>query len=109
MKGMGNLGNLNKLMKQAQAMQDQMARVQEELESRKVEATSGGGAVKVVMTGKMDVAELKIDPGAVDPQEVDMLEDLILAALREAKSKAEAMAAEEMGKVTGGMGLPGMF
>ena len=68
MKGMGNLGNLNKLMKQAKEMQDNVAKVQEELESMKVEAASGGGVVRVVMTGKMDVAELKIDPGAVDPE-----------------------------------------
>jgi len=110
MKGMGNIGNLNKLMKQAQQMQTQMAKVQEELAEMKVTAASGGGAVRVVMTGKLDVEELKIDPAAVDPEEIDMLEDMIVAALREAKSKAEAMASEEMAKVTGGMGMPpGLF
>jgi len=103
------LGNLNKLMKQAQEMQTQVARVQEELGAKEVEAAAGGGAVSVRMTGKMEVKSIKIQPEVLDPDDVEMLEDMILAALNEARREAEALAEREMGKVTGGMGLPGIF
>ena len=109
MKGMGNL---NKIMKQAQKMQTEMARVQEELASLEVEAASGGGAVTVKMNGKQEMLSLKIKPEAVDPDDVEMLEDMILAAYREARSRSEEIAQEEMAKVTGGLGgggLPGLF
>ncbi len=109
MKGMGNIG---KLMKQAQEMQAKMAQVQEELGEREVEASSGGGMVTVKMNGKQELLELKIKPEAVDPDDVEMLEDLVTAAFREARKKAEEMLQTEMAKVTGGMGgpgLPGLF
>ena len=106
MKGMGNL---NKLMKQAQEMQNKMAEVQEELAAREVEGSSGGGMVTVRMNGRQEVLAVKINPEAVDPEDVEMLEDLILAALREARRRSEEMAQEAMAKVTGGMNVPGMF
>lgn len=100
--------NMNKLMKQAKQMQAKMSKVQEELEEKKVEATAGGGAVKVVVNGKQEVLDLEIDPDAVDPEDVEMLEDLILAAVNEGLRKAQDMVDDEMGKVTGGMNIPGM-
>jgi nucleoid-associated protein EbfC len=109
MKGLGNLGNMGKMMKQAQEMQAKMLRAQEELATKEVEATAGGGAVTVRMTGKQDVVSVKIRPEVVDPQEVEMLEDLMVAAYREAKRKAEELAKEELSKVTGGLDIPGLF
>jgi hypothetical protein len=107
---MKNLGNLNKLMKQAQKMQTDMARVQEELAEVRVSGTSGGGAVTVTMDGKQEMLELSIDPKAVDPEDVEMLEDLILAAYREARARSEEVAQTAMSKVTGGLGgMPGLF
>ena len=106
MKGMGNMG---KLMKQAQEMQAKMAKAQEELESLEVEAGSGGGAVTVRMNGKQEVLGISIRPEVVDPEDVEMLEDLILAAYREARKKAEELAQKELSKVTGGLSLPGLF
>ena len=106
MKGMGNLG---KLMKQAQEMQSKMAKVQEELAEHEVDASSGGGMVTVRMNGRQDLLSVKINPEAVDPEDVEMLEDLLMAAFNEARRKAEEMAQAEMAKVTGGMGVPGMF
>jgi len=104
------MGNINKLMKQAQQMQGQMAKVQEELAQKEVEGQAGGGAVTVTMTGKMEITAVKINPEIVDPDDVDMLEDTLLAAIREAHRRASEMVEEEMGKVTGGMGMPpGMF
>lgn len=104
--GMGG-ANFNNLMKQAQKMQQDMARVQEELKEKTVEATSGGGMITVIATGSKEIKEIKINPNAVDPDDVEMLEDLILAAVNEALRKSEEMASNEMGKLTGGM--PGMF
>ena len=106
MKGLGDMG---KLVKQAQEMQAKMMRVQEELANLEVEATAGGGAVTVRMTGKQDVISVKIRPEVVDPGDVEMLEDLVVAAYREAKKKSEELAREELSKVTGGMPLPGLF
>ncbi len=105
--GGGNMGNL---MKQAQKMQKDMERVQEELKERAVEATAGGGAIKVVATGKKEIKEIVIKPEVVDPEDVEMLQDLILAAVNEALRKADEMVNSEMGKITGGMGgLGGLF
>ncbi|MFW5992296.1 MAG: YbaB/EbfC family nucleoid-associated protein [Halanaerobiaceae bacterium] len=101
--------NMNKLMKQAQQMQAKMAKMQEELEDKTMEATAGGGAVKVVVNGKQELLDIKIDPDAVDPEEVEMLEDLILAAVNEGMRKVKDMMEDEMGKLTGGMNIPGMF
>jgi len=101
--------NINKLMKQAQQMQAQMAKMQEELEEKTVEVSAGGGVVKVVINGKQEFLDIKIDPEAVDPDDVDMLEDLVLAAVNEALRKVQDMIQEEMSRITGGMNIPGMF
>jgi len=101
--------NINKLMKQAQQMQAQIAKMQEELEEKTLEATAGGGVVKVVVNGRQEFLDIKIDPEAVDPDDVEMLEDLILAAVNEALRKVQDMINQEMGKITGGMNIPGMF
>ncbi|NTW71119.1 MAG: YbaB/EbfC family nucleoid-associated protein [Eubacteriaceae bacterium] len=105
----GGMGNMNNMMKQVQKMQQDMAKVQEEVQEREVEATSGGGAVTVVATGKKELVSIKIKPEAVDPEDVEMLEDMVLAAVNEALRKAEEMVSGEMAKVTGGMNMPGMF
>lgn len=105
----GNIGNLGGMMKQAKKMYEDVQRVQRELEAERIEATSGGGAVRAVVTGGGDLIEVKIDPQAVDPQDVEMLEDLVTTAIREALSKAKELAAERMQDATGGLGIPGMF
>ncbi|NLC70977.1 MAG: YbaB/EbfC family nucleoid-associated protein [Desulfuromonadaceae bacterium] len=102
-KGFGNI------MKQAQMMQQKMQRLQQELEGREVEATAGGGMVTARVNGKQQLLGLKIEPAAVDPQDTEMLEDLILAAVNEALKKSQEMVQEEMGKITGGMNIPGLF
>lgn len=102
--------DMNKLMQQAQQMQSRMKQLQDELADHRVEAESGGGAVKVVFNGKQELVSLSIDPASVDPAEVDLLEDLLLAAFQEGHRRASAMAQEEMSKVTGGLGgLGGLF
>lgn len=105
MPGMGNMGNM---MKQVQKMQKEMSKLQAELEERTVESSAGGGAVTAVATGKKEIKEIKIRPEAVDPDDVEMLEDLIMAAVNEALRKAEEMVSEEMAKITGGMNIPGL-
>jgi len=111
LKGMGGGmgGNMGQMLKQAQKMQEDMARVQEELQTKTVDASSGGGTVQVIVSGKMELVELKIKPEAVDPEDVEMLEDLIKAALNEGLRKAQEMANNEMGKLTGGLKIPGLF
>lgn len=99
--------NMNNLMKQAQKMQQQMVDMQAELEKKEYEATSGGGAVKVVVKGNKTVSEIKFKPDVVDPDDVEMLEDLVLTAVNEALRQAESDASNQMGKFTGGMNLPG--
>ena len=106
---MKNMGNMNKLMKQVQKMQQDMVKLQEELQEKTVEATAGGGVVKVVASGKKQLVSIEIDPEAVDPEDVEMLQDLVLAAANEALQKAEDMVADEMGKLTGGLNMPGLF
>lgn len=104
--------DLGGLMQAAQNMQREMQRVQEGLAQKRVEASSGGGMVTAVMNGAQELVSLKIDPQAVDPRDVGMLQDLVIAAVNQAAGKAKELAAQEMGKVTGGMqipGLPGMF
>lgn len=100
---------MGNLMKQAQKMQERMAQLQKELSERTVEATAGGGMVKVTVTGNQQVTAVKIDPTVVDPAEVEMLEDLVVAAVNEGLRKAQEMTAEEVSKLTGGMNIPGMF
>lgn len=107
----GGLGNMNQLMKQAQKIQSQMQEMQEELSHKTVEASSGGGMVTVIANGKQQILSIKIDPEVVDPEDVEMLEDLILAAVNEAHNRAQEMMTEEMSKITGGlnMNIPGLM
>jgi len=107
--GFPGMGNMNNLMKQAKKMQEQMMKMQEELEEKTVEASAGGGVVTVIANGKKEIIEISIDPAVVDPDDIEMLQDLIMAAANEALRKAEEMVQSEMSKITGGMGIPGMF
>ena len=102
--------DMNKLMQQAQQMQEQMARAQDELASQTVEASAGGGLVTVKATGAGEIREIKIDPKAIDPDDPELLEDLVLAAVNEALRSATALAQTRMGAATGlgGLGLPGL-
>lgn len=102
-------GNMNKMMKQVQKMQQDMMKLQEELGERRVESTAGGGAVKVIANGKNEIVSIEIKPEAVDPEDVEMLQDLITAAVNEALRKAQEMVSQEMGKLTGGMKIPGLL
>mgnify|MGYP000285692309 CR=1 FL=1 len=103
-------GNMHNLMKQAQKMQKEMERLQAELQDKEVETTAGGGAVKVVANGKKEIKEIIIDRDVVDPDDVEMLQDLVLAAVNEALRKADDMVNSEMSKITGGLGgLGGLF
>lgn len=104
--GMGNMGNM---MKQAQKVQKQMEEMQKQLEEIEVEASAGGGAVTAKVNGKKEVLSIKIDESVVDPEDVEMLQDLVLAAVNEALRNAEDMMAQEMKKITGGMNIPGLF
>lgn len=108
MGNMGNMGNMAGMMKKVQKLQAEMTKMQEELKQKTVDVSAGGGAVKVVMTGEKQISSLKIDPSAVDPEDVEMLEDLVSAAINEALKKVDDMMAKEMGKLTGGL-PPGMF
>ena len=102
MKGMGNM------MKQAQKLQSQMMNLQEELADKTVESSSGGGMVTVVANGRQQVVSIQIENEVVDPDDVDMLQDLVLAAVNDALAKAQEMVSSEMGKLTGGMNIPGL-
>ncbi|MFZ5572036.1 MAG: YbaB/EbfC family nucleoid-associated protein [Thermodesulfobacteriota bacterium] len=103
MKGMGNM------LKQAQQLQARMMKMQEELAGRTVEGSAGGGMVKAVANGKQQVVSIHIEKEVVDPQDVDMLQDLILAAVNDALTKSQEMVSSEMGKLTGGMNIPGLM
>ncbi|MBP2632064.1 MAG: hypothetical protein H6Q70_2692 [Firmicutes bacterium] len=108
--GMGNMGNMSGMMKKMQKLQADMAKMQEEVKKKSVDVSAGGGAVKIVINGEKQIQSLKIDPAAVDPADIEMLEDLISAAVNEAIKKVDDMMTQEMGKLTGGLGLPpGMF
>ena len=102
----GGMGNMAGMMKKVQKMQNEMKKMQDELKRRTVEVTAGGGAVKIIMNGDKQVQSLVIDPAAVDPEDVEMLQDLISAAVNEAIKKVDDMMASEMGKLTSGLGLP---
>lgn len=105
----GGMGNMNQMIKQAQKMQEQMAKMQEELENKTFEAVVGGGAVKAVVSGKKELVSINIDEAAVDPDDVEMLEDLIVAAVNEAMRKAGQESENQLGALTGGLNIPGMF
>ena len=102
-------GNINNLMKQAQKLQKEMAQAQQELEEKEFDASVGGGALVVKVNGKKEVLSINIKEEVVDPDDVEMLEDLVLSAVNEALKKAEEETANKMGKLTGGMNIPGMF
>ncbi len=106
--GMPNMGNL---MKQAQKMQEDMAKTKESLAEMTVEVSAGGGAITVVATGNKEITSITIKPDVVDPEDIEMLQDLIMAAVNEAIRKADELNEQEMGKITGGMGggIPGLF
>ncbi|MFV0440693.1 MAG: YbaB/EbfC family nucleoid-associated protein [Lachnospirales bacterium] len=109
--GMPGGMNMNNLMKQAQKMQKQMEEAQESLGNKELEVTSGGGAVKVVITGKKEIKEISISPDVVDPDDIEMLQDLVMTAVNEAIRQVEEVANNEIGKITGGTGsgLGGLF
>jgi DNA-binding YbaB/EbfC family protein len=107
--GMGGGMNMQQMMAQAQKMQQNMQKAQEELKEKEVEATAGGGVVTVVAAGDKAIKSIKIKPEAVDPEDVEMLEDLITAAVNEALAKAEELAQSLMGKATGGMNMGGLL
>ncbi|MGI6239673.1 MAG: YbaB/EbfC family nucleoid-associated protein [Christensenellales bacterium] len=102
-------GNMQAMARQAQKLQQQMAKMQEELEAREFEASAGGGVVTAKVNGKKDLLEIKIKPEAVDPDDVEMLEDLVKAAVNEAMRIAGEATDQEMGKLTGGFNIPGLF
>lgn len=102
---MANFGNI---MKQAKKMQERMAILQQELETRTVEASSGGGMVSVVVNGKFEIISLKIEKDVVSAEDVEMLQDLVMAAVNEGVRKAQEMATAEMSKITGGLNIPGL-
>ncbi|MBI3126843.1 MAG: YbaB/EbfC family nucleoid-associated protein [Candidatus Tectomicrobia bacterium] len=102
-------GGIGNLMKQARQMQDRMQKVQEEMAARRVEASSGGGMVTVAANGQGEILSIKIEKQVVDPEDVEMLEDLVRAACNEAVKKGREMMAEEMKKITGGLSIPGMM
>lgn len=101
--------NMNQMMKQVKKMQEQMEKAQEELGNKTVEGTAGGGVVSVTVTGHKQVVAVNIKPEAVDPDDIEMLEDLVLAAINDAMSQVEALASEDLGKLTGGINIPGLF
>lgn len=102
-------GNMQGMMKKVQKMQKEMKKLQEDLKQRTIETTVGGGALTLVMNGEKNVESVHIDPSIIDPEDAEMLEDLVVAAVNEASKKVDDMMAQEMGKITGGMHLPGMF
>lgn len=102
---MHNIGNI---MKQAKKMQEKMGRLQEELETKTIEAQAGGGMVRVIVNGKFEIVSLKIEKDVVNPEDIEMLQDLIAAAVNEGIRKAQEMASSEMAKITGGLSIPGM-
>lgn len=102
-------GNMNNLLKQAQKMQQQMQDMQKDIENKEFEASVGGGVVKITVTGKKEVKRIQLQPEVVDPDDIETLEELIVAAFNEASKKADETMSNELGKITGGMNLPGMF
>lgn len=102
-------GNMQKQLQQMQAMQRQMEQMQAELEEKEITATAGGGAVSVTVSGKKEITSLTIDKEVVDPDDVEMLQDLITAAVNEAMRQVDEMSNEEMGKLTGGLNIPGLM
>ena len=103
------MANMNQMMKQAQKMQAKMATLQKELEQREIEASSGGGMVTARVNGKQELLELKIDRECVDPDDVEMLQELVMTAVNQALTESQEMVSKAMNKVTGGISIPGLF
>ena len=101
--------NMNNMMKQVKKMQEQMEKAQQDIEENEFESTSGGGVVSATVNGKKEVIAIKIDPDVIDPEDVEMLEDLIIAAINDAMKKADEYSGETMGKLTGGLNIPGLM
>ena len=108
-RGMGGGPNMNQMLKQAQKMQEQMLKMQEELETKTYEASAGGGAVSVKISGKKELMEITLSEAVVDPDDIEMLQDLIIAAVNEGLRKASESSENELGKLTGGLNIPGLF
>ena len=106
---LGGAQNMNAMIRQAQKMQDEITTLQEDIENREFSATSGGGAVSVVVTGKKIIKSLTINKEVVDPEDVEMLQDLVISAINEAVNQVESTTETEMSKITGGVSLPGLF
>ena len=106
---MGGAQNMNAMIRQAQKMQDEITTLQEDIENREFSATSGGGAVSVVVTGKKIIKSMTINKEVVDPEDVEMLQDLVISAINEAVNQVESTTETEMSKITGGVSLPGLF
>lgn len=107
--GMNTNKNVSNVIKQAQKMQEEMEKVQSELEDKTVEASSGGGMVTVSVSGKKEILSIKIKPEVVDPEDIETLEDLVMVAVNDAIKKADEMMAEGMSSITGGLNIPGLF
>ena len=105
----GGPSNMNQMIRQAQKMQEEMTKAQEELNAKEYVTTSGGGMIEVTITGKKELKSVKLKPEVVDPEDIEMLEDLIVAAVNEAIRTAEEDSAKRMEKITGGLNVPGMF
>ena len=105
----GGMGNMQAMMKKVQKMQNEMLKAQEELKKRTVEATVGGGAVTVVVSGRKELVSIKINPDAVDVDDIEMLEDIITTAINQTSGKAIKVMEEKMKSVTGGISIPGLF
>ena len=100
------MNNMSQIMKQAKAMQDKMAEMQKKIEEQEVEGSSGGGVIKVIVNGKNEIKSLKIDPTLINPQEVEVLEDLLVAAMNDANKKLKESASNQMSSLSDGLGLP---
>jgi hypothetical protein len=101
-------GSMNKMMKQAKQVQEQIIKMQEELKQREIEATAGGGAITVRVNGKQELLSIKISPEVVDSEDIEMLEDLVMAAVNEGIRQSQEMVSTEMAKITGGFNIPGL-
>ena len=108
-KGMGGAQNMNAMLRQAQKMQEDMAALQEELDAREYDISAGGGVVGVKINGKKEILSIDIKPEVVDPDDIETLSDILVAAVNEAIKRVEDTNSEEMGKITGGLGMPGLF
>ena len=105
----GGPGNMNQMLKQAQKMQDEITKLQDDIEEREFTATAGGGAVEVVLYGKKAIKSLTIKPDVVDKEDIEMLQDLIVAAVNEGMRKVDADSSAQLGSITGGLNIPGLF